>query len=141
MHVIKLSILSLAFLTEAHSIAAADEGIDFFQQDFNSFASLDSFVQQYNLSNDDVFAECSALIASALPILNLGSTELHEMNIDIYLRLERSQGGIARALVNAKAKKYVQSFSNHTTFTEKESIVRRASKAIMMCRGFYHSVT
>tara|TARA_B100001057_G_scaffold486963_1_gene568925 strand:+ start:137 stop:256 length:120 start_codon:yes stop_codon:yes gene_type:complete len=29
----------------------------------------------------------------------------------------------------------------HTTFSEKEALMRRASKAIMVCRGFYHSVT
>lgn len=61
------------------------------------------------------------------------------MNIDIYQRLERSQGDGAKKIVNAKTKKNLHSFLSHTTFSEKEALMRRASKAIMVCHGFYQS--
>ena len=116
MRVKHLAILVFILASTLGNAAIATDDIDFFENDFNGLDSLYSFVQQHNLSDEDVFAECSALIASVVPVLDLANAELHEMNVDIYLRLERSQGSYAKKNVNAKTEKYLQPFLAHTTF-------------------------
>ena len=134
-------ILAGLFGSATHKPTIASEHLDFFQRDFTGLTALNSYIQQHSLSNDDVLAECSALIASVVPILELANAEIHEMSVDIYLQLERSQGSDAKKTVNAKTEKYLKPLLEHATFAEKEALMRRASKAIMLCRGFYHSVT